>query len=141
MNQSLDFYADIISDTGAGANVRTVAPLSSDHSTTAFFANKRAATKDKVITSDGSNMIFENVGVRNRGVRPWERARHDANLRRQKELEFHHLNKRRQFSSHTSTPLPTVQPKVHTLPLPLNVSTTPSPLKVIDTSVIDAWDD
>lgn len=55
-----------------------------------FFANKRLDSKDQTIglMDMGTTMVFETVGVRSHGIRPWEKARFEAYGQRQKQLEY-----------------------------------------------------
>ena len=89
--QSASFYSEIMGEcTGMGCGVTISTSNSTKVSeTTAYFANKRFATKEQVQSCDSDVFHFENVGHRNRGVRPWEKARNEAFLHRQRELEFH----------------------------------------------------
>jgi hypothetical protein len=138
--KTTEFYADIMSDVGVGGKTFSTTTAKVADST-AFFANKRANTKDQVV-GVGSNMAFETVGARSRGVRAWERARYEVNQRRAKDAEFHRQRKAAIVASTThkkfpATHLPPVPaPQVAPAPAPA-----PKELKVIDMTVVDAWDD
>jgi hypothetical protein len=137
-----EFYADIMSDVGIGGKTFSTTTAKVADST-AFFANKRASTKDQVI-GIGDNMAFETVSIRSRGVRPWERARYEVNQRRAKDAEFHRQRKAVIIASTTHKKFPIT----HLPPIPaVALSVAPAPvcipkeLKVIDMTVVDAWDD
>jgi hypothetical protein len=54
-----------------------------------FFADKRFGTKDQVVGLVGmDSMAFDNVGCRSNGIRPWEKARFEANMQRQKQTDY-----------------------------------------------------
>jgi hypothetical protein len=97
-------------------------------------------------------MVFEDVGHRNRGVRPWERARYEANQRRAKDAEFHRQRKAAiAASAHKKYPVPTPPVEVSCVkPLciePLQGTTQKQSQTIYDIEaaavvpVVDAWDD
>lgn len=143
MRNNAAFYADIMSDEGVGVKTFSESTAKVADSTE-FFANKRSGTKNQ-IAGVGSNMYFVDVGLRNRGVRPWERARYEANIRREKDQEFHRQRKasiavinanKKKF--HTETTTPTLVMPV----IPVTSIVEPEVTCVcIDRTVIDAWDD
>ena len=54
-----------------------------------YFAGKRDNTKEQVISVEGMDaMAFYTVGCRSNGIRPWEKARFEANLQRQKQAAY-----------------------------------------------------
>ena len=81
------FYSEIMPMEGLGGKTFSTASTTLSAST-AFFADKRFATKDQLVDTKSDVMSFENVGARSRGIRPWEQARFEANQRRQKDAEF-----------------------------------------------------
>ena len=55
----------------------------------AYFAGKRDNTKEQVFGIEGmDSMAFYNVGCRSNGIRPWEKARLEANLQREKQAAY-----------------------------------------------------
>jgi len=55
----------------------------------AYFAGKRDNTKEQVIGIEGMDaMAFYTVGCRSNGIRPWEKARLEANQQRQKQAAY-----------------------------------------------------
>ena len=55
----------------------------------AYFASKRDNTKEQVFGIEGmDSMAFYNVGCRSNGIRPWEKARLEANQQRQKQAAY-----------------------------------------------------
>jgi hypothetical protein len=141
------FYADIMSDAGMGGKTFATASTAKSAST-AFFADKRAATKDRVVDTKSDIMVFDNVGARSRGIRPWEQARFEANQRRQKDAEFF----RQQIKltkpvltkpSEQRTPSDGFQlPKIKTAWMPVKPEVSRSPkVACVQQIVVDAWDD
>jgi hypothetical protein len=92
----MEFYADILSDSGIGAHLSFSARTESIQSTVNYFAQKRANTKEEVSGLDGtSTMVISSVGQRHRGIRPWELAQSDAWELRQKILRNQEAHKQR----------------------------------------------
>ena len=55
----------------------------------AYFTDKRDNTKDQVVGLVGmDSMVFYNVGMRSNGIRPWEKARFEANMQREKQAAY-----------------------------------------------------
>ena len=55
----------------------------------AYFAEKRDGTKEQVVGIEGMDcMAFYTVGCRSNGIRPWEKARLEANQQRQKQAAY-----------------------------------------------------
>ena len=55
----------------------------------AYFTDKRDNTKDQVVGLVGmDSMVFYNVGMRSNGIRPWEKARFEANMQREKQAVY-----------------------------------------------------
>ena len=141
------FYSDIMSDAGMGG--KTFATMSTAQSaSTSFFAEKRAATKDRVVDTKSDIMVFDNVGARSRGIRPWEQARFEANQRRQKDAEFFRqqkkLNKPKSKPvAETNVSLDTFQlPQIKTGWMPVQSNLLRSPkVACVQQIVVDAWDD
>jgi len=81
------FYSEIMPMDGPGGKtLSTTTKILS--ASTAFFSDKRLSTKDQLVDTKSDVMSFENVGARSHGIRPWEKARFEANQRRQKDAEF-----------------------------------------------------
>lgn len=141
------FYSDIMSDAGMGG--KTFATTSTAQSaSTSFFAEKRAATKDRVVDTKSDVMVFENVGSRSRGIRPWEQARFEANQRRQKDAEFFRQQKmynkpKLTKPSEQRAPSDGFQlPKIKTAWMPVQSNLLRSPkVACVQQIVVDAWDD
>ena len=138
-------YADIMSDTGMGGKTFST-QTSTVAKGTAFFADKRASTKDRVVATAGSTMAFENVGVRSRGIRPWERAKFEAQQRRERDQELY----RQRNNPHRKLPVASSTPQVARptqmnnfvgvpvqMPCCVPKQTQQEPTKI----VVDAWDD
>ena len=117
---------------------------------TAFFADKRAATKDRVVETKSDVMVFENVGARSRGIRPWEQARFEANQRREKDAEF--FRQQKMLNKPKSKPVPAAEtnaslekfqlPTIKTGWMPTQSNLFQNQ-KVFSSEqiVVDAWDD
>jgi hypothetical protein len=101
--QSASFYSEIMGDiSGSGCGVTISTSNSTKVSdTTAYFASKRFGTKEQIQSCDSDVFHFDGVGHRNRGIRPWEKARNEAFLRRKREQEFH--KQRRPVSQNPAT--------------------------------------
>ena len=141
------FYDDIMADAGS---VATVAPSAAKavSKETAFFANKRGGAAQ--VIGIGDTMVFADVGARHRGIRPWERERMLANERREKDRAYHAQRKWADTHRSFSTPQPQQQQqqatvKLPKIPMPVPPPTPervrPTPVKLIDLTVVDAWDD
>lgn len=143
-------YADIMSMEGLGGKTFSTSTVKVADSTE-YFAEKRGNTKNQIV-GVGSHMVFEDVGHRNRGVRPWERARYEAELRRAKDAEFHRQRKAAiSASAHKKYPVPTPPVEVSSVK-PLHIVPSYGSLqnkthKIYDieqavrATVVDAWDD
>ena len=67
----------------------TVSTTTTMSSAVAYFAGKRDNTKEQVFGIEGmDSMAFYNVGCRSNGIRPWEKARLEANQQRQKQAAY-----------------------------------------------------
>lgn len=145
-------FADIMPMEGTGGGKTFSTSTAKVADSTAYFADKRGDTKNQIV-GVGSHMVFEDVGHRNRGVRPWERARYEANQRRAKDAEFHRQRKAAISAStaHKKYPVPTPPVEVYSVkPLcidPLTgsmrtqVQTTYDIEQAVVSPVVDAWDD
>jgi hypothetical protein len=151
MNATPSFYADIMSDAGMGG--KTFATASTTQSaSTSFFAEKRAATKDRVVDTKSDIMVFDNVGARSRGIRPWEQARFEADQRRQKDAEFFRQQKMLNKPKPKPNPVPAAEtnasldkfqlPTIKTgwMPTQSNLFQNQKVFSS-DQIVVDAWDD
>jgi hypothetical protein len=144
-----DYFADIMPMEGLGGKTFSVSTTKVADST-AFFAAKRGDTKEQVV-GVGSHMVFETVGARSRGVRPWELARYEANQRRAKDQEFHRQRKAAIVASTAhkkySVPKPPVTVSrvepLHIAPPygSLQNKAPSNPVKEVVAPVVDAWDD
>ena len=144
-------YSEIMPMEGLGGKTFSTSTAKVADST-AYFADKRGDTKNQIV-GVGSHMVFEDVGHRNRGVRPWERARYEANQRRAKDAEFHRQRKAAiAFSTaHKKYPASTPPVQISSVkPLciePLQGTTHKQAQTIYDieaattVTVVDAWDD
>lgn len=143
-------YADIMPMEGTGGKTFTTSTTKVADSTE-YFAEKRGNTKNQIV-GVGSHMVFEDVGHRNRGVRSWERARYEAELRRAKDAEFHRQRKAAiAASAHKKYPVPTppiavsrVEP-LHIVPSRGSLQNKTQQIydieQAVRATVVDAWDD
>ena len=136
-----DFYAEIMPTEGIGAKTYA-ASTASVSKATAFFSEKRAYNKDRVVETAGSSMSFENVALRNRGIRPWERAKLEAYERRQRDLELY----RQRNNPYRNGPKKIVSVAIQQVKIVQSFPTKRSASEtIVDEEprkvVIDAWDD
>ena len=135
-------YADIMPMEGTGGKTFSTSTAKVADST-AYFADKRGDTKNQIV-GVGRHMVFEDVGHRNRGVRPWERARYEAEFHRQRKAAI-------AASAHKKYPVPTPPIAVSNIE-PLHIVPSYGSLQnktqtiydieaAIRTPVVDAWDD
>ena len=156
--QASEYYADIMSDdtetNGMSGCVCGGTRASAVSKSTAFFANKREGPKEQVIPLEGmTSAIIHTVGVRSRGIRPWEKARYEAKEQRLREMERRQQQRcaarvRRQPATRVP-PTENVCPAPstpYTMPMPVSsssstTSSTASLAASVASTVLDAWDD
>jgi len=152
------YYADIMSDdtetTGMGGGVCGGTRASAvSKGTTAFFAAKRAGTKEQVCGVEGmDSAVIVTVGARSRGIRPWEKARYEAKEQRWRETEKRRLHQAVRVASREAVRVvqqqqPAKATESYTMPysssstMSTATSSTAYLAASVANTVLDGWDD
>jgi hypothetical protein len=81
----------------------TISIIITMSSQVAYFSDKRGITKEEIISIDGmDSMAIYSVQSRNNGIRPWEKARFEANARKNKQNEYFERQKQVNKMKNTS---------------------------------------
>ena len=148
-------YADIMSDEGLGLGGTTVqVQVASGHggakTACAFFADKRAGSKNRLVTLEGmgNTMCFDTTSRTGRGIRPWEKARYEAKERRYREVQRQQAARSRVPSVAGTRPAAAMP--MPSMPMPSSASmssmntaacSTASLAASVASTVLDGWDD